>query len=175
MRLVESIHNKRFFDRADEGNASTNASKISLFFTVESVTIYAPSIGALIQVTRRLKRERLFRRFAALSATCMRGRLMVALCFSVDTHARGDIVKSVYKYNPKDYEGILGLSSDLSTFYELYEQYRADRTNDSLFALKNHWENLFFTIKHRELEGFLSPMLASETRDYLEELVNDQL
>ena len=83
-------------------------------------------------------------------------------------------MNGVYKYAPEDYEGVLGLSDDLSKFYHLYEQYRTDRTQDSLFALKNHWEVLFFTIKHREVEGFLSPVLASETRDYLEGLVNDK-
>ena len=83
-------------------------------------------------------------------------------------------MNGVYKYSPEEYNGILGLSEDLFEFYHLYEQYRADRTPDSLFALKNHWEVLFFTIKHREAEGFLSPVLASETRDYLEGLVNDK-
>ena len=81
-------------------------------------------------------------------------------------------MKSVYKYNPEDYKGILGLSDDLTEFYRLYEQYRAGKNDDSLFALKNHWENLFFTIKHREVEDTLSPLLASEIRGYLEELVN---
>ena len=77
-----------------------------------------------------------------------------------------------YKYNPDDYRDVLGLSDDLSNFYRLYERYRADRTDDSLFALKFQWENLFFTIKHREVEGFLSPIAASEIRAYLEDLVN---
>jgi hypothetical protein len=77
-----------------------------------------------------------------------------------------------YRYNPDDYKSVLGLADDLSEFYRLYEKYRGDKTRDSLFALKNHWESLFFTIKHREAEGFLSPTFASEARDYLEELVN---
>jgi len=84
-------------------------------------------------------------------------------------------MKGAYKCNPEDYSGILGLPDDLSRFYQLFEQYCEDRTRDNLFALMNHWEILFFTIKHREVEGFLSPVLASETRDYLEELVNDKL
>jgi len=84
-------------------------------------------------------------------------------------------VKNTYRYNPEDYNDVLGLSDDLNIFYQLYEHYCENRTQDSLFALMNHWENLFFTIKHREVEGFLSPVLASETRDYLEELVNGGL
>ena len=83
-------------------------------------------------------------------------------------------MNSAYRYNPEDYEGVLGLADDLSEFYRLYEQCRGDRTRDSLFALKNHWESLFFTIKHREAEGFLSPVFASEAMGYLEELVNDE-
>ena len=81
-------------------------------------------------------------------------------------------MNGAYKYNPDDYRDVLGLSDDLSKFYRLYEQYRADRTRDSFYALKFHWENLFFTIKHREVEGFLTPVMASKARAYLEDLVN---
>ena len=35
------------------------------------------------------------------------------------------------------------------------------------------WENLFFTIKHREVEGAFSPVDASEIRNYLEGLMYD--
>jgi len=34
-------------------------------------------------------------------------------------------------------------------------------------------EDVFFTIKHREVEGFINPSAASELREYLEELIND--
>ena len=83
-------------------------------------------------------------------------------------------MNNAYKYSPADYSEIPGLSDDLTEFYQLFEQYCADMTQDSFFALRVHWENLFFTIKHREVEGFISPVLASEIRDYLEELVNGE-
>jgi len=78
-----------------------------------------------------------------------------------------------YKYNPEDFKNTLGMSEDLITFYRLLEIYYKDRTEHSWFPLKKHWEDLFFTIKHREVEGFLNPVFAQEIRDYLEELAND--
>jgi len=78
-----------------------------------------------------------------------------------------------YRYNPEDFKNILGLSDDLSTFYKLYEIYKKDKSENNWFTLKKHWEDLFFTIKHREVEGFLTPFDAQEIREYLEELAND--
>jgi hypothetical protein len=83
-----------------------------------------------------------------------------------------DLMNSKYKYNPDDFNGILGLSDDLGAFYQLYEVYRNENTQDNWFALRKHWEDLFFTIKHREVEGFLNPLEAQEIRTYLEELAN---
>lgn len=79
----------------------------------------------------------------------------------------------VYKYNPEDYKNILNLSTDLKDFYSSLERYRENKTDDNWFNFKKKWESLFFTIKHREVEGFLSPVSASELREYLEELIYD--
>ena len=81
----------------------------------------------------------------------------------------------VYKYNPDDYRDMLGLADDLTEFYRLYEIYRTNQTEHNLLMLKIHWQNLFFTIKHREFEGFLTSTAASDIRQYLEDLVNDDL
>ena len=78
-----------------------------------------------------------------------------------------------YKYDPENFKGMLGLTQELKMFYKLYESYAGDKTDRNRFALENHWENLFFTIKHREVEGFLDPLTAQEIRDYLEELMHD--
>ena len=78
-----------------------------------------------------------------------------------------------YKYNPDDFNGILGLPNELSLFYRLYETNKKERTQNSWFALRKHWEDLFFTIKHREVEGLLNPADAQEIREYLEVLAND--
>jgi len=77
-----------------------------------------------------------------------------------------------YKYNPDDFKGLLNLPDELRIFYNLLEIYKADSTDNNRFTLKKHWEDLFFTIKHREVEGFLNPITASELKNYLEELVN---
>ena len=82
-------------------------------------------------------------------------------------------MESKYKYNPDDFNGILGMTGELDIFYRLYEAYKKEKTRDNRFSLRNHWEDLFFTIKHREVEGFLNPVIAQEIREYLEMLIND--
>ena len=78
-----------------------------------------------------------------------------------------------YRYNPKDFEGIPFLGEELALFYSFLEDYKKSWKNKELWALKNHWEMLFFTIKHRELDGYISARTAEDIRDYLEEVVND--
>ena len=81
---------------------------------------------------------------------------------------------SKYKYNPSDFDSMPCLADELSKFYNLFEVYAAERTTSALLDLKYHWwENLFFTIKHREVEGSLSPVDADEIRHYLEEFLYD--
>jgi hypothetical protein len=82
-------------------------------------------------------------------------------------------MSGTYKYNPDDFNGMLGMSGELVVFYTLYESDKKEKTQNSRFALKNHWEDLFLTIKHREVEGFLNPSDAHDIREYLEVLVND--
>jgi len=82
-------------------------------------------------------------------------------------------MNGTYKYNPDDFKGMLGMTGELAVFYELYEADKRKNTQDSRFALKHHWRELFLTIKHREVEGFLNPTDAHEIREYLEELMND--
>ena len=78
-----------------------------------------------------------------------------------------------YKYNPEDFREMLNLSDELVTFYALYEIYSENKTQHNRFAFEKHWEDLFFTIKHREVEGFLNPVIAEKIRGYLEELASD--
>jgi len=84
-----------------------------------------------------------------------------------------EVRNSSYKYDPDDFNGILGLPYELGVFYKLYETDKKEKTQNSRFALKKHWEDLFFTIKHREVEGFLNPVDAQDIRAYLEVLAND--
>jgi hypothetical protein len=78
-----------------------------------------------------------------------------------------------YKYNPEDFRGMLGLTDDLSAFYKLHEVYNKEKTRRNWFALEKHWEDLFFTIKHREVEGKLNRTTAACLREYSEELLYD--
>ena len=77
-----------------------------------------------------------------------------------------------YKYTPEDFKGLLNLPGELRVFYNLIENYKEDSSDSNWFELRKHWEDVFFTIKHREVEGFLNSSTASELREYLEELVN---
>ena len=80
---------------------------------------------------------------------------------------------TLYKYKPEDFEGILNLEEDLCKFYQLLELYKQDGTRKSRFSLDNQVELIFFTIKHRELEGAITRRTAEDLRDYLGELLYD--
>jgi hypothetical protein len=82
-------------------------------------------------------------------------------------------MNKTYKYNPEDFRGILNLSDELGVFYNLHETYNKNKTRGKWFALEKHWEDLFFTIKHRELEGFLTHTTAADLRKYVGELLYD--
>ena len=78
-----------------------------------------------------------------------------------------------YKYNPKDFEEIPFLAEDLKNFYAALEAYKIDESNSKKVELHIRWEEVYFSIKHREVEGYLDPATASEMRIYTEELYND--
>jgi len=81
------------------------------------------------------------------------------------------MTKTAYKYNPNDFIQVLGLSGDLATFYKLHEDYVSDKTQSSRFALEKHGQDLFFTIKHRALEGAITGDTAHKIREHMEELL----
>ena len=70
-----------------------------------------------------------------------------------------------YKYNPDDFRGMLNLADELITFYKLHELYNKERTIRNKFAFEKHGRDLFFTIKHRTLEGNLKRTTAEELKD----------
>jgi len=80
---------------------------------------------------------------------------------------------SKYKYNPQDFVNMPSLSEDLSDFYHSYEQSNLLKTIDTRLELERLGRVLFFTVKHRVVEGRLTPMQAEEIYDYLEGLLND--
>ena len=81
------------------------------------------------------------------------------------------MINTIYKYNPNDFIHILGLTDGLTIFYKLYSEYESDKTQSKRFALEKHGEDLFFTIKHRALEGSITGTTANELRNYMEELL----
>ena len=56
-------------------------------------------------------------------------------------------------------------------FYNLHDEYTKDKTQSKRFALEKHAEDLFFTIKHRALEGAITNTTAHELREHMEELL----
>ena len=82
-------------------------------------------------------------------------------------------MKSVYKYNPEDYKGILNMYDDLSSFYQLLEDYHENRTTHNRQFLEKHSRDLFFTIKHREVEGNITHITAEGLRGYMRDLLYD--
>ena len=78
-----------------------------------------------------------------------------------------------YKFDPENFTNVLGLSDELRGFYELFEAYKKDESVSSRFSFEKQGRDLFFTIKHRELEGWITQITASEMRDYMEELLHD--
>jgi hypothetical protein len=80
-----------------------------------------------------------------------------------------------YRYNPDDFQNMFGLSEDLEGFYNSLERYKKQSSFENRIHFMNAWEDVFFSIKHREVEGILNPVFASELRDYLEDIANDKL
>lgn len=78
-----------------------------------------------------------------------------------------------YKYDPEVYSGILGLSEDLADFYTSHDAYMKEASIKNRFAFEKKGRELFFTVKHREVEGFLSPTEAEEFREYMKGLLDD--
>jgi len=78
-----------------------------------------------------------------------------------------------FKYEPESYTNILGLSCELALFYDLYFIKHMDDSIYNKFALEKHARDLFFTIKHRALEGVITKAEACELSEYIEDLLDD--
>ena len=83
------------------------------------------------------------------------------------------MLNTIHKYNPADYRQVLGLSGELDLFYKLHEEYKEKKTLSSRVAFEKHGIDLFFTLKHRALEGAITQNTAHEIREYVEDLLND--
>ena len=81
------------------------------------------------------------------------------------------MIKSVYQFQPEEFIGVLNLSEDLSNFYRLLENYKGNKTKSARLSLEKHSRDMFFTIKHRELEGNLTHENAEDLRGYMRYLL----
>ncbi len=75
-----------------------------------------------------------------------------------------------YKYNPADYADSPCLRAEMEDFYTLLEKFRADKTHSNWNFLDKQRRDLFFSIKHRVVEGYITAVKAQEMRDYFGEL-----
>jgi hypothetical protein len=62
------------------------------------------------------------------------------------------------------------LSDDMTDFYRLLEIYSNEKTNMNETLLYKQSIDLFFSIKHRVVEGCITEYQAQEMRDYFREL-----
>jgi len=75
-----------------------------------------------------------------------------------------------YKYNPQDFRHMQLLGENIENYYKALSEYKRNNNLHNRFAFLDKWETLFFSIKHREVEGVIPPILANDLRNYMEEL-----
>jgi hypothetical protein len=81
--------------------------------------------------------------------------------------------KTTYKYKPNDFSDVLIMSEVMTDFYRSYETYVDEDNLSNKFSAEKALVDLLFTIKHRELEGFLPHPTANEMREYMRGLLDD--
>jgi len=59
------------------------------------------------------------------------------------------MVQTNYKYSPEDFKDKNGLDKDLEEFYRLLEIYETDKNISNKVALRNQYEDVFYSLKHR--------------------------
>jgi hypothetical protein len=82
--------------------------------------------------------------------------------------------ETIYTYEPEDFNGVPNLAEDLREFHAQHAKWLgSERSLEVWVELWLSFESLFFTIKHRALEGRLTQSTAAEMREYAERLVYD--
>ena len=79
-----------------------------------------------------------------------------------------------YRYDPRNFADSPGLQSEIEDFYSFLEKYRAEKTKENWWLLDKQRRDLFFSIKHRVVEGRLTEIQAQEMRDYYGELFDKE-
>jgi len=80
-----------------------------------------------------------------------------------------------YKYNPEDFRHMQLLGEDIENYYAALSEYKKNGNLQNRFTFLDKWETLFFSFKHREVEGFFMPFDADEMRDYIEDLTRGRI
>ena len=85
----------------------------------------------------------------------------------------------IYKYNPDDFKGMMSLPDDLEAFYRACESYAKSRADDK--SEREHFKDyihlhktcseLYYSTKHRMVEGFLTRALFDEINSYVDDLI----
>jgi hypothetical protein len=89
---------------------------------------------------------------------------------TLERTAKGTDTAYRYKYSPEDYEEMACLSDDMADFYHLLEMYHENITDENECIIDKQRRELFFSIKHRVVEGYITGIQAQEMRDYFGEL-----
>lgn len=79
-----------------------------------------------------------------------------------------------YKYDPRNFEDSPGLRAEIEDFYNLFEKYHGVKTKSNRNYLDKQRRDLFFSIKHRVVEGRLTETQAQEMRDYFGDLFDKE-
>ena len=77
-----------------------------------------------------------------------------------------------YKYMPKDFENMNGLDEDLREFYIQLEQ-RDNQSKKWNRPFEDARKILFYSLKHRSVEGYITDTLKNEIYEYLGGLFDD--
>jgi len=77
-----------------------------------------------------------------------------------------------YKYNPVEYADSPCLRAEMEDFYNFLETYQREKTHSNRNILDKQRRDLFFSIKHRVVEGYLTGTQAQEMRDYYGGLID---
>jgi hypothetical protein len=77
--------------------------------------------------------------------------------YKIDSPANKEERKmNEYRYNPVDYADSPCLRAEMEDFHSLLEKYRSEKTRINRSYLDKQRRDLFFSIKHRVVEGRLS-------------------
>ncbi|MDR0249548.1 MAG: hypothetical protein LBI44_07865 [Oscillospiraceae bacterium] len=102
-------------------------------------------------------------------------RLTISRTYSIieKEKKKGDCCVMKDVMNPENYEGMSFLSEDMREYCRLYELCKMEDSQENRFALERQWETLYFCVKHRLLEGYITQEVANEIRERMDEMCYD--